>query len=257
MSMNFSNKRILVTGGTRGIGRATAEAFLAAGALVAVNGRTPHSTEEAIRQLAAGERAIGLAGDLAVAEECRRLVERTVAALGALDVLVNNAGSGSGSTAEAMSVEDWDRTMNVNLRAPFLCTQAAIPALRKSKGNIVNVGSILGIRGYGLGGADYCASKGGLVNLTRDLATELGPDIRVNCLCPGAIDTDMLREGAARDMGKGDPAAGYAILSNNAPLKRVAQAGEMARTILYLASDFASFVTGAILVADGGMVAHI
>ena len=255
--MNFSEKRILVTGGTRGIGRATVEAFLGAGARVGVHGRTQQSTEEAMRQLSAAERAVGIAGDLAVAEDCRRIVERTVAALGGLDILVNNAGWGSGGAAETMSVEDWDRTINVNLRAPFLCTQAAIPSLRESKGNIVNVGSILGIRGYGLGGADYCASKGGVVNLTRDLATELGPEIRVNCLCPGAIDTDMLRGGAAKEMGKGDVAAGYAILSNNAPLKRVARPEEMARAILYLASEFASFVTGAVLVADGGMVVHI
>src|SRR5215472_11369100 len=106
-NMDFAGKRGLVTGGTRGIGRATVEAFLAAGARVAINGRTPQSTEDAIRQLTAGERAVGVAGDLAVVEECRRLVKTAVAALGGLDVLVNNAGCGSGSTAETMSAEDW------------------------------------------------------------------------------------------------------------------------------------------------------
>ena len=146
--------------------------------------------------------------------------------------------------------------MNVNLRGTFLCIQAAVPSLRQSRGNIVNVASISGIRGHGTGESDYCASKGGVVNLTRDLSLELGPEIRVNCLCPGAIDTDMLR-GRGDFLGKGDVAAGYKILAEGNALKRVARPEEMANAILYLASDMASFVTGAIHVADAGMVVKI
>lgn len=255
--MDFAGKRVLVTGGTRGIGRATVEAFLAAGARVALNGRTEQSTDDALRELAAGARAVGFPGDIGVAEDCRRVVKMAVEALGGLDVLVNNAGvGGSEEPIDRITVEAWDRTMNVNLRGTFLCIQAAVPSLRQSRGNIVNVASVSGIRGHGTGGSDYCASKGGVVNLTRDLSLELGPDIRVNCLCPGPIDTDMLRK-YGDFLGEGDVAAGYKSLAERTALKRVARPEEMASAILYLASDMASFVTGAIHVADAGMVVKI
>ena len=122
------------------------------------------------------------------------------------------------------------------------------------KGNVVNVASILGLGGRGAGLSLYCASKGGVVNLTRDLAIELAPDIRVNCICPGAVDTEMLQE-VGRSLGKGDVTAGYAILTQNRPMKRVARASEIANAILYFASDLASFVTGSIKVVDGGVMA--
>src|SRR5262249_10365401 len=156
--------------------------------------------------------------DLGLAPECQRVVEEAVAALGGLDVLVNNAGvGGPAKPLVETTAEEWDAAMNVNLRAVFLCTKYAVPALRASRGNVVNVASILGIRGQGEKDSVYCASKGGVVNLTRDIALELAPDIRVNCVCPGPIDTDMLRA------GRTDVAAAFASLSAWAPLKRVAQ----------------------------------
>jgi NAD(P)-dependent dehydrogenase (short-subunit alcohol dehydrogenase family) len=144
--------------------------------------------------------------------------------------------------------------VNVNLRAVFFCTRYAVPALRAAKGAIVNVASILGLGGRGGGLSLYCASKGGVVNLTRDLAIELAPDVRVNCVCPGAVDTEMLQE-LGRALGDGDVAAGYDVLTRHRPMPRVARAAEIASAILWLASDAASFATGAIQVVDGGVMA--
>jgi NAD(P)-dependent dehydrogenase (short-subunit alcohol dehydrogenase family) len=250
--MTMAGKRVLVTGGTRGIGRATVEAFLKAGARVALNGSSPSSVAKALAELQAGDRVIAAPANLTLVPECQRMVEQAVADLGGLDVLVNNAGVGVvRKRIDSVSAEDWDATVNLNLRAVYFCTKYAVPALRAAKGNIVNVGSILGIGGRGGGHSLYCASKGGVVNLTRDLAIELAPEIRVNCICPGAVDTDMLRN-TGRALGDGDVAAGYALLTKNRPVKRVADPAEIANPILYLASDQASFVTGAIHVVDGG-----
>jgi len=254
--MNFTDKRILVTGGTRGIGRAAVEAFLAAGARVAINGSSRKSVNAALAELAAGDRAVAAPGDVGLPANCRRVVRAAVAGLGGLDVLVNNAGvGGAGKSIEDATVDDWDRILNINLRGTYFCISHAVPALRKSKGNIVNIASILGLQGNGVLSSIYCAAKGGVVNLTRDLALELAPGIRVNCVCPGAIDTDML-ERLGRRLGKGDQDAGYAILSAMTPLQRIARPSEIADAILYLASDRASFVTGAIHVVDGGVVAR-
>jgi NAD(P)-dependent dehydrogenase (short-subunit alcohol dehydrogenase family) len=253
--MNFTGKRVLVTGGTRGIGRAAVEGFLAAGARVAVNGSRAESVAAALAEIEAGERAVAAVGDLSEVEGCRRVVEGAVQALGGLDVLVNNAGvGGAQKRIEDITAEEWDATVNVNLRAVFFCTRYAVPALRAGRGAIVNVASILGLGGRGGGLSLYCASKGGVVNLTRDLAIELAPDVRVNCVCPGAVDTEMLQE-LGRSLGDGDVAAGYAVLTRNRPMQRVARPAEIANAILWLASDAASFTTGAIQVVDGGVMA--
>jgi NAD(P)-dependent dehydrogenase (short-subunit alcohol dehydrogenase family) len=168
-------------------------------------------------------------------------------------VLVNNAGvGGPQKPIGEITAEEWDATVNINLRAVFFCTRYAVPALRAAQGSIVNVASILGLGGRGTGLSLYCASKGGVVNLTRDLAIELAPDIRVNCVCPGAVDTDMLQE-LGRALGDGDVAAGYAKLTQGRPMKRVAKPAEIANAILWLASDLASFTTGAIQAVDGGV----
>jgi NAD(P)-dependent dehydrogenase (short-subunit alcohol dehydrogenase family) len=206
--MNLTGKRVLVTGGTRGIGRATVEAFLAAGARVAVNGSSAASVAAAIAGLKERERAVAAPGDLGEVAGCRRVVEWAAGALGGLDVLVNNAGvGGPQKPIGEITAEEWDATVNINLRAVFFCTRYAVRALRAAKGNVVNVASILGLGGRGAGLSLYCASKGGVVNLTRDLAIELAPDIRVNCVCPGAVDTEMLQE-VGRALGDGRPRIG-------------------------------------------------
>ena len=201
--MDMTGKRVLVTGATRGIGRATAEAFSKAGAQVAVNGSSELSVAAALKELAADSRVVGAPGNLGTVAECERVVTGAIAALGGLDVLVNNAGVGGvPKYVGDISGEDWDAMVNVNLRAVFFCTKFALPALRAAKGNIVNVASVLGLGGRGTGLSLYCASKGGVVNLTRDLAIEFAPDVRVNCICPGAIDLDDQPMGPAGEIGK-------------------------------------------------------
>ncbi len=252
--MDFTGKRVLVTGGTRGIGRATVEGFLAAGARVAVNGSTAETAGRAVAELDAGDNAFAVPGNIGTVAGCRATVAAAIEGLGGLDVLVNNAGAAEGRALADCDEVQWDRIVNTNLKGTFFCIQAAAPALKEARGCIVNIGSILGVRGSGHFSSIYCASKGGVVNLTRDLAIELGPEIRVNCLCPGAIDTEMLQGLGAR-LGDGDIEKGYEVLSAKAPLRRVARPQEMANAVLYLASDLASFVTGSIHLADAGMSA--
>ena len=252
--MNLQSKRALVTGGTRGIGQATVEALVKAGARVAINSSRPASVEAEVRRLKGDGHVVAAPGDLSTVAGCQRVVEQAVSALGGLDILINNAGVGGAKPIEEVTADDWDATINLNLRAVYFCTKFAIPALRDAKGCIVNVASILGLGGRGSGLSLYCASKGGVVNLTRDLAIELAPDIRVNCVCPGAVDTEMLQQ-VGRLMGHGDVAAGYKLLTQNRPIKRVAHPSEIASLISYLASDAASFITGSIQVVDGGVTA--
>ena len=242
--------RVLVTGGTRGIGRAAVEAFLAGGARVAVNGRSEGASLQAVASL--GPNAISTPGDVARAEDCRALVSRAVAELGGLDVLVNCAGIAHGGTAEDVTEEIWDATLDTNLKGTFFCTQAALPHLRAAKGNVVNLASDAGLIGE-IGLAVYCASKGGVVNLTRALALELAPDVRVNCVCPGYVDTDMVRRDVINVSA--DPEATEAALAASAPLNRIATPSEIATAILYLASDAARFITGSALQIDGGTTA--
>lgn len=255
--MDFSGKRILVTGGSRGIGLSTAREFLRAGARVALNGSSNHSVDRALAELAAGARVVAVPGNLSQLSECARVVQQAVAEMHGLDVLVNNAGIMSPRKAvEDTTAEEWDQAVNINLRAVYFCSKYAIPALRVSKGNIVNVASILGLKGRGAGTSLYCVTKAGVVNFTRDLAIELAPDIRVNCVCPGAVDTEMLQT-VGKKLGGGNVKAGYDILTQNRPFKRVADPVEIAHAILFLASDLASFVTGSAHVVDGGATVKV
>ena len=250
--MDFANKRVLITGSSRGIGRSTAEVLLAAGAMVTINGRTEASTGDGIEALGAGDRLIAAPGDVATVAGCEAIVGVAADAMGGIDVLVNAAGVATFVSVEESTEALWDATVNTNLKGTFFCCRAALPHLTASRGNIVNVGSDAGLIGeYGL--AAYGASKGGVVNLTRALAVELAPDIRVNCVCPGNVDTDMLRRDYIDETD--DPAAAEAEIIASAPLKRIAAPYEIGKAIAYLASDDAVFVTGSILSIDGGTTA--
>jgi NAD(P)-dependent dehydrogenase (short-subunit alcohol dehydrogenase family) len=245
---DFSGKRVLITGGTRGIGRATADAFIAAGARVAINGRSADATAK----IAAEIGGIAAPGDVASAADCKRFVTAAAGALGGLDVLVTSAGIGPYGPMEEVGEALWDSTLDINLKGTFFCTQAVAPHLRQSKGNAVFVASDAGLIGEA-GLAIYCASKGGVVNLTRALALELAPEIRVNCVCPGYVDTDMVRRDVIE--ASNDPAGTERKLAAAAPLQRIGKPAEIATSILYLASPSAKFITGSALQIDGGTTA--
>jgi len=249
--MDFAGKRVLVTGSSRGIGFAVAEAFINAGARVAINGRTEKSVNVAMERLGRGERLVAAPGDIGTVSGCELAVKTANDAFEGLDILVNSAGIGAGRPIEDSDEAMWDAHVDVNLKGTFFCCRAALPELRKSNGNIVNIASDAGLMGCP-GITVYCASKGGVVNMTRAMALEVAPDVRVNCVCPGYTDTDMIRLSVKR---KPDPEAAWQKFIGYAPLKRIATPAEIGHAVLYLASFEARFVTGAILAIDGGTTA--
>jgi NAD(P)-dependent dehydrogenase (short-subunit alcohol dehydrogenase family) len=243
LQFDFADKRVLVTGGTRGIGRATVEAFLGAGARVAVNGASDASVARAIEELGAGESAIAAPGNVASVADCERIVESAVQSLGGLDILINSAGVFKRASLADSDEALWDWTIDINVKGTYFCSRAAAPALKAMGGAIVNLSSQAGLEGY----ADvtvYCTSKAAIINMTRAMAMELAPEVRVNCVCPGVIDTDMART----EYDLVEQADGY-------PLKRIGTAAEVATAILYLSSPEAGFVTGAALPIEGGVTA--
>ena len=252
MQFDFNDKRVLVTGGTRGIGRGAVEAFIDAGARIAVNGRNAESTAAGIAALGDGNRLVSAVGDVATASGCEAAVGAAIEKLGGLDVLVNCAGVAIDGPIEDVDEAAWDRLLDVNLKGTFFCIRAALSALGKSKGNVVNLGSDAGLIGVP-NLSVYCASKAGVVNMTRAMALELAPDVRVNCVCPGYVDTDMVRRDIIEQAD--DPAAAEQKLIDEAPLKRIARPEEIATAILYLASEHARLVTGAAFQIDGGTTA--
>ena len=248
---SMTGKRAIVTGGASGIGRATAELLAAEGARVAV----ADLDEAGARSVAdaCGPDALGFGADVAVAEDCRRAVERAVEAFDGLDVLVNNAGIIRRADVVETTEEEWDRVMAVNVRSVYLMSRFAIPVMVAAGGGaIVNTSSGWGLRG-GAKAASYCASKGAVVNLTRAMAIDHAPDgIRVNCVCPGDTDTAMLRS-EAEQLGESQDA--FFADAADRPLRRIGRPEDIAHAIVYLASDAAAFVTGSMLVVDGGALA--
>jgi len=249
--MDFTDKRVLVTGGSRGIGFGTAKAFIEAGARVAINGRTIESVGAAIERLGNGDRLVAAPGDIGTVAGCEMTVQTAIDAFGGLDIVVNSAGVGAGRPIEDCDEQMWDDHVDVNLKGTFFVCRAAIPELRKSKGNIINIASDAGLIGVP-GITVYCGSKGGVVNMTKAMALEIAPDVRANCVCPGYVDTDMIRLSVKR---KPDPEAAWQKMIDYAPLKRITTPAEIAAGIMYLASDEARFVTGTALAIDGGTTA--
>ncbi|MCH8100883.1 MAG: glucose 1-dehydrogenase [Proteobacteria bacterium] len=248
--MNFEGKRVLVTGGSRGIGRATAQAFREAGAQVAVNGRTAESTADGIAAMG-DDGLIAAPGDIGTVAGCEAVVDAALDAFGGLDVLVNSAGVAKARSIETCDEAFWDEVMDINLKGTFFCIRAAAAALRESHGSIVNVASTSGLSGDA-NLSTYCASKGGVVLLTKALSAEFAPEVRINCVCPGWVDTDMAK---VYINNSDDPAAARAEIDADSPMGRIARPDEIAASILYLASDAAGIVTGVVLPIDGGSMA--
>ena len=242
----FEGKRVLVTGATRGIGKAIAAAFLAEGARVAVNGRTVETVSRVMPFLS--ENAIPAPGDVSTAAGCEAAVSAALDAFGALDVLVNNAGIFIRQTVVESDEAAWDAVMAANIKSVQFCTKHALPALREAKGNVVNIASESGLNGYP-GTTAYCASKGAVVNLTRAMAMEFAPDVRVNALCPGAVETDMARAAFALD---GDEDAGILAQNDAYPTGAIGTVEQCAEATLFLASSDAAFINGAALPMEGG-----
>jgi 3-oxoacyl-[acyl-carrier protein] reductase len=249
VAIDLSGKSALVTGASRGIGRATAEILALAGARVAVNYRKSDAeAEDFVRDTrSAGGEALALAGDVADPELARQLVRDVVAAWGRLDCLVNNAGIWEEAAAGSGDLDVWDRTFAVNVRGAHVVTDAAIPHLEREGGAIVFVSSTAGQRGEARHAA-YAASKGALISYTKSLAMELGPrGIRVNCVAPGWVDTDLTAETLANRDER-------AAIERSIPLGRIASAADVAGTILFLLSDLARHVHGEVLNVNGGSV---
>lgn len=245
--LDFSGKRVLITGGARGIGAATALAFRARGARVAVGARHAASYDAFIARSGAQD-ILAVIGDIRGRAAAHSVVAAGIGALGGLDVLVNSAGVFAEISVAEITQEHWDETFDTNLGGTFFCSQAALPALTKSEGSIVNVASDAGLIGYPNACA-YAAAKGGVVNLTRAMAVELARSVRVNCVCPGNVETDMILNAAA---ASGDPQRYLDKARSRAHTRRMVLPGEVAAAILYLASSEAASITGTALPIDGG-----
>ncbi len=250
LQINLEGHTALVTGGSRGIGRACCLLLGKAGAAVAVHYRIRRERAlevvEAVR--AHGGRSLAIAGDLSLEADVTSLVDAASSALGTPTILVNNAGIWEGTGIEELTPEAWDRTLAVNLRSTYLCTRAVVPYMKRAKeGRIINIASTAGQRGEAYH-SDYAASKGAAIAFTRSLATELAPHgIRVNCVAPGWVDTDMCAEVFT--------SGGREEIERTIPLGRVGRPEEIAAVVAFAASDLASFMTGSVLSVNGGAVA--
>ncbi len=251
IKFNFSRQRVLITGGTSGIGEATAVAFVGAGADVMISGRDQNRADAIIRRLNNAPGSIDfIEGDITQSEQCDNIVAHSVNALGGLDIVVNSAGIIYHATAEQTSDAQWLDTMNVNVNGMFYICRAAIPHLKADGGTIVNIASDASLSGSHHLTA-YCASKGAVLQMTRAMALDYAKHgIRIVPICPGDVDTPMLR-GEFRDRGL-DVETGLGESARAAPLNRVCSAEEVAHMVLYAASDSARFITGYPLVLDGG-----
>ena len=254
-SQRLLDRVVLITGGGTGIGEASAIACAAEGARVVVAGRRPELLEDVAQTITSrGGRALVAVGDVGREDEAQGIVDNALAAYGRLDVLVNCAGQELVANALDTSAEWWDRVMSTNLRGVFLLSRAALPSmLEQGRGVIINVASQLafvGARNF----VAYTASKGGVINLTRSMALDHAADgIRVNALCPGAVDTPLLRRQFADREGPQGTMEDLAALH---PMGRIGHADELGRATVFLASDDSSFMTGAMLVVDGGYTAQ-
>ena len=246
--MNLQNKVAIVTGGAAGIGRTISLELAKHGAKVVINYRSSETKAlelvEEIKKL--GSEALAVKADISDFNQAKVLVEETVKTFGKLDILVNNAGITQDQLLLRMQEEQFDQVIDTNLKGSWnMAKHAARPLLKSDAGRIINISSIIGLIGN-VGQTNYSASKAGMIGLTKSLAKEFGTKgVTANAICPGFIETEMTKNL--------DPKFVEAYL-NNIPLKRLGQPQDVANAVLYLASDLASYMTGQVLVVDGGMV---
>lgn len=242
--IDLSGKVALITGGSRGIGKAISAQLHRAGAAVSIVGRDAGRADAVAEAL--GERAIASAADVTKVDELARVVETTEAKLGSIDILVNNAGITRDNLVLRLSESDWNDVLQTNLTSAFLATKLVIKGMMKRRyGRIINITSVVGLTGN-KGQANYAASKAGMIGFTKSVAQEYaGRGILVNCIAPGFIKTDMtaaLSDEAAQ------------ALLERIPLGRLGDPQDVAGAVIYLASELGSYVTGQVMVVDGGMV---
>ena len=244
--MNFSGKTVLITGASRGIGFEIAEEFASAGAKVAICATRTEAVEEAAQKLRAkGAQVYAQAVDISNAAQCEDFITNTVKELGSLDIVVNNAGITKDNLTVRMNEQDWDAVINVNLKGTFLMCKAALKVMfKKRSGSIVNISSVVGQMGNP-GQANYVASKAGIIGLTKTLAKEFGSrGVRVNAVAPGFVQTAMTDSLPEEVKNKA---------LESIPLKRFATTQDIAKAVMFLASEDASYITGHILAVNGGL----
>ena len=244
MKLDLSGKVALVTGGTRGIGHDICRAFAGAGAHVALCARDGAKARQVAEAL--GGRARGYACDVGIAAQVEALADAVDKDFGQIDILVNNAGFTKDNLLFRLTEADWDTVLDTNLKGAFLTTKYAARGMIKRRwGRVINITSVVGLNGN-KGQSNYSASKSGMIGFTKSVAKELASrNVLVNAVAPGYIDTELTR-------GISEEAKKY--LQDNIPLGRLGQGSDIAGAVLFLASDFASYITGQVLVVDGGMV---
>jgi len=243
--LKLFGKVAIVTGGSRGIGFATAKIFAENGANVVITSKDSKKLEYAVNQISG---SIGIVADIRNENDVKKVIEQTIAKYGKLDILVNNAGIFPKiKQLHEIDEHEWEEVLDVNLTGQFRVTKFAIPYLQLTSGTIINISSDAGLKAYqGFNADAYSAAKAGLIILTKCWALEYAKDkIRVNCICPGVVDTDMTKPFLKTEKDR-------EFMNNEHPIGRIGQPEEVAKAVLYFASDDAAWTTGAILAVDGG-----
>ncbi len=245
--MEFTEKVVVITGSSRGIGKEMALNFSKSGASVVISGRSMESLKPVQNEIeAGGTKVLAVAADVAKVEDATNLIKQTIETFGKIDVLVNNAGITRDNLLLRLSEEDWDAVLDTNLKGAFNCIKACTkPMMKQRSGTIINITSVVGLMGNA-GQVNYAASKAGMVGLTKSVAKELASrNIRVNAVAPGFIETDMTDDLPEKTKEE---------LINSIPLSKLGSAQDVAELVLFLSSQKAKYITGQTINVDGGMI---